>query len=231
MHAPAPKLDPGISWHFPAEVFYRVRVYGDYRFKNATAKPEPLQKDKTGKPRGYIPPANKRARVRGRGRAAAKQPVVVSPPDAVTWTPFDPWAKTWNRPPFDNCTFVPAVCEGALCGGDVSARVAAKTGTTKTYSELLAAAETTPDEFRAEMANASFYFRWTFARASCGDIRWHGKISCEPDITYEQAAERRLEDALCNGLDSIRPSANVPGYRIHPQKIKSATILFTAAWG
>jgi hypothetical protein len=136
MHAPAPKPrakaepEPEFSadevmawwliWH---ELFvYRPFVYRDSRFKNALGGPQPTQRDKTGKPRGYIPPTDK-------GK-------------------FDPWAKSWDKPLFDKwCMFVPAVCEGALCGGDVSVRVARKIGTAKNYTELRDAAETLPDDF------------------------------------------------------------------------------------
>jgi hypothetical protein len=167
--------------------FYRARVYRDSRFKNSLGRPQPSKRDKNGKPRGYIPPTDERK--------------------------FDPWAKTWDKPLFDKwCMFVPAVCEGALCGGDVSARVARKIGTAKEYKQLLAAAETTPAMrvVRGKF-NHSLYFRWPLARASYVDIRKVGKIRCAPDITHMQAAARDIEWGLCCTLDRTPRSLKIRG--------------------
>jgi Sigma-70 region 2 len=46
-----------------------------------------------------------------------------------------------------------------------------------------------------------FWKRWDHARRCIADERWHGKVRCEPDITYEQEAGRDLEQSLCDEID------------------------------
>jgi RNA polymerase sigma factor (sigma-70 family) len=51
-----------------------------------------------------------------------------------------------------------------------------------------------------------YWSRWDHARRCIADNRWHGKVRCEPpDFTYEQAAGRGLEEALCRSLDYKLP--------------------------
>jgi hypothetical protein len=183
----APSLEWWLLWHV---LVYLPFVYRDSRFKNTLGGPQPSQRDKTGKPRGYIPPTDP--------------------------LKFDPWARPWDKPAFDRCMFVPAAWAGALCGGDVSARVARKIGTGKSYEELLAAAETTPAQLRAMFIvrgkyNKSLFFRWKPARITYDDIRRVGKIRCDPDFTYMQAAARELEWDICCALDRTPHSLRIRG--------------------
>jgi len=46
-----------------------------------------------------------------------------------------------------------------------------------------------------------FRKRWQHARRCIADDRWHGKVRCEPDITYEQEAGRDFEQSLCDEID------------------------------
>jgi hypothetical protein len=181
MHAPLRQFEKfsDEAW----ERHYREFVYWDSRLKNTLGKPRPTKTDKVGRPAEYIP---------------STDPLK-----------FDPWAKQWDEPRFDNCVFIPAVCEGALCGGDVAARVTRKIGTGKTYEQLVEAALTTRAEFLAHMRHPSFYFRWQFARATYADIR--SKPTCEPDITYMQeageVADRLLEFIILALRKTIRRGA------------------------
>jgi hypothetical protein len=90
---------------------------------------------------------------------------------------------------------VPAVCEGALAGSDVSARTTTKIGATNGYDALIGASRPTPDEFAVQMLNPFFYFRCHLARVSYGDIRRQGKVRCRPDETYIQEAAIGAERA------------------------------------
>jgi RNA polymerase sigma factor (sigma-70 family) len=43
------------------------------------------------------------------------------------------------------------------------------------------------------------------AKKSYGDLRWQGKATCAPDITYAQAARREAEDKLVRDIDKNTP--------------------------
>ena len=77
--------------------------------------------------------------------------------------------------------------------------------TEKSYQALVDAACPGPVDrpHRANINRKKLYWgRWDHARRSIADNRWHGKVRCDPDITYEQAAGRGLENCLCQGIDS-----------------------------
>ena len=81
--------------------------------------------------------------------------------------------------------------------------------TEKSYQALVDAACPGPVDrpHRANINRKKLYWgRWDHARRSIADNRWHGKVRCDPDITYEQAAGRGLESWLGRWLDSECPA-------------------------
>src|SRR5262249_35347320 len=47
--------------------------------------------------------------------------------------------------------------------------------------------------------------RWAHARKSIADLRWHGKIRCKPDATWETTVAIGLNEVLCRKLDYRLP--------------------------
>ena len=98
-------------------------------------------------------------------------------------------------------------------GGNVanpSAKVTARIGATKTYAELVRAAElvrvdvtvpVTPDEIKRYTKR--FHQKWNASRKSYEDLRRHGKTRCSADLTYTQAARSENEASLHRTIDEV----------------------------
>jgi hypothetical protein len=117
-----------------------------------------------------------------------------------------PWLADGKIKPTFCGESLTATWQGAIAGTDVSPRVTAKIGANKSHQWLVEVAcpgpVDRPHRASIDRKNKNIYWsRWAHARRCFGDDRWHGKVSCEPDETYIQAAANGLEDALCQQID------------------------------
>ena len=129
---------------------------------------------------------------------------------------FRPGKDDENSVDVDELVKVPGASGATLSaewqGGNLAnpnPAVKSKIGATKSYAELVRAAELVRVDVAGpydETYTDRFHQKWRGPSKSYGDLRRHGKTRCIPDITYAQAAHREGERVLHDRIDKVAPT-------------------------
>jgi RNA polymerase sigma factor (sigma-70 family) len=113
-------------------------------------------------------PITRRDRRDARFRNTTSKPTrrgkqAVGPATGITRSNLNPGESVYDKKPgFDRCVYVPAVCEGAICGGEDSAKI---TGSPTSYEDLTSKAQTKLNLVAATVPGAPPHLGRIFAAA------------------------------------------------------------------